>query len=340
MRLIKTGVKRFVKNMDLKSNKAELKTPEEIIKQVLNKRRKNKYKFLLFLIAIIFMIIFISTFEKDRTTNQKVTDCNELNITNEGYILENDVTSTGTCFNITKNNVTIDCKGHKITYNSDSGDYEYAVYSKFDSTTIKNCIIEEGHIGGNPNPAIRYNSNINGIIDNNNITTIGHVSYGIVLENSENNKVSNNVLNISGVQSMGVVVISKSNNNYIFNNVIKGSGEKYFFGIDVSINSNYNKVTDNSIVATGGYGIGIDTWTNSNYNIISNNIIKTSGKDYSYGLYSYGSSNNTFSDNIIVASGNNSYGIFIDSSSGLNTISGNKITASRVRGHKIYFESD
>ena len=50
---------------------------------------------------------------------QYIDDCGTLNTTNGVYALTNNVNSTGTCFNISANNVTLDCQGYTINYSSD-----------------------------------------------------------------------------------------------------------------------------------------------------------------------------------------------------------------------------
>ncbi len=70
------------------------------------------------------------------TVQELVSDCRELNQTNEVYILQNDVSSTGTCFNITAENITLDCNGYEINY-SYAGTLGYGIYSEENFTNLK-----------------------------------------------------------------------------------------------------------------------------------------------------------------------------------------------------------
>ena len=55
------------------------------------------------------------------------------------------VTSTGTCFNVTAANVTINCNGFTITGNNASS--YYGITTNAFNTTIKNCNIQNFSTG-------------------------------------------------------------------------------------------------------------------------------------------------------------------------------------------------
>ena len=47
-----------------------------------------------------------------------VTSCGSLSAANTSYVLQNDISSAGTCITISNNNITFDLNGHKITYDT------------------------------------------------------------------------------------------------------------------------------------------------------------------------------------------------------------------------------
>ena len=56
-----------------------------------------------------------------------LTACGELSEADSVYTLQNDITGiSGTCFNITANNVTLDFNGYNIT--GDDSEVDYGVY--------------------------------------------------------------------------------------------------------------------------------------------------------------------------------------------------------------------
>ena len=81
--------------------------------------------------------------------------CGETLQANGRYILTTDISSTGTCFTIPGNNITIDCYNYRIT-GPDTTALTYAVYSSAvrDGFTLKNCWIQDFRHG-----VYRYFSN-------------------------------------------------------------------------------------------------------------------------------------------------------------------------------------
>ena len=63
--------------------------------------------------------------------------CANLSIANEAYSLSGPVSiNSATCFNITAQNITLDCAGFTITGNKTAN--TYGVYSNMFNTTLKN----------------------------------------------------------------------------------------------------------------------------------------------------------------------------------------------------------
>jgi hypothetical protein len=66
--------------------------------------------------------------------------CQNLTIPNNVYTLTGNIASSpNTCFNVTDQNITLNCAGFSITGNNVSS--TYAVYSKQVNTSLKNCVI-------------------------------------------------------------------------------------------------------------------------------------------------------------------------------------------------------
>ena len=63
-----------------------------------------------------------------------ISACGTLETENSVYSLTQNIESAGTCFTVTASNVTIDCNGHSIRYNSVGG-VAYGVHSTASATT-------------------------------------------------------------------------------------------------------------------------------------------------------------------------------------------------------------
>ncbi len=146
----------------------------------------------------------------------QLTQCQ--NISSPGtYVLVNDVSAVGTCFNITAHNVVLDCQGKRINYAVSASGYGVFVDKK-NNSTIKNCRI----FGGNYNNAFGiylYLSNYSRV-EVNNVSTSGSSAYGVFLGSSSNyNTISGNNVSTSGSSAYGVFLGSSSNNTISGNNV-------------------------------------------------------------------------------------------------------------------------
>jgi hypothetical protein len=60
-------------------------------------------------------------------TGVSLTDCGALSNTDTVYVLQNDVSSAGTCFSIQSDDITLNLNGHTVTYNT--ADQNYARYA-------------------------------------------------------------------------------------------------------------------------------------------------------------------------------------------------------------------
>ncbi len=236
-------------------------------------------------------------------TGPSVSFCRNLTTADTIYTLIQNVSSEGTCFNVTAENVTIDCNGFTINYSSSS--VGYGVYTNQFNTTVKNCIIlQTASIASSPGIYL-YGSN-NGTISGNNITTLASMSSGINVSSSYNNFYNNK---ISAIITNGVQFNLGSDYNLFLNNIVTT-----FLGNDViDVYSKYNNISNNLFNAQFG-GVYIITGHNNSF---SNN--NHSG-GLGVGVIS-GSSNNTFSNINVVTSTSNTWGVRLYSGANNNNFS-------------------
>jgi len=216
--------------------------------------------------------------------------CSVLSAAGTTYNLSSNATSSGTCFNVTAANITIDCKGYTITGNNATG--TFGVYSNSYNTTVKNCIIRNFSTG------IYYIGVINGTIFNNSISTehveSGDNGKGIYIYASSNyNKIidtnanatpygagvyisyssNNTIINTTGVSNStwGIYLIYSPNNT-----ISNSRGISNETGIYVCVGSDYNIIKYSNGTSTGGYmGIRIDSSYASLISVIGTSVSGT-----------------------------------------------------------------
>lgn len=243
--------------------------------------------------------------------------------------LMNNVTSTGTCFNVIANNVTIDCNGSTINYNSDGSDNANGVVAtSLNNVTVKNCLIRDINESGAHGYAINFTAVNNSLIQNNTIYTNGtNNNYGISIQiNSVNNTISNNVIRTMGSSTFneGIYLYNNVLGTNVTNNDIttNGSNRNYGIFLDPGVN---NSIINGNIIRAGGSGnrnrgIGM---SGAYWNNFTNNSIITSGTDLNHGVWISGSAgNNLFRNGQIYTSGDASYGIYLESGASSNIFNG------------------
>jgi len=166
-----------------------------------------------------------------------ITGCGTLSSPNTEYLLQNNVASTTSCFDINADNITLDCQGY--TVGGSRGNYYYGIdVTSFNNITIKNCKItnfSEGiHLDNTVNTTVMNNTGYDNVWEgfyayctNESLIINNNFSYnsqdtGIWLDESFNNNVSGNILqeNLYDIWVGGYDEIYCS--NYIENNT--GSG--------------------------------------------------------------------------------------------------------------------
>lgn len=269
--------------------------------------------------GIVYMEIFYPYYEAPAggSGNSSVTNC--MNISSSGtYVLINNVTSPGTCFNITTSDVILDCNGYWINYSQTVTGFAVNI-SSVNNITLKNCNIVEGQGSTNARGIRLYDAD-NCTIFNNNVKTYKSSSYALdVWHYSNNNNFSYNTANAS--VALAVHLYDESINNTFSNNVlISGTSD------GISVDSTYNNTISNNTISAGDRGIAIITGSN-NQTISGNNITSID-----YAIAVFGTINGiTIRNNRLVSS--STYGLSLIAGAGgtpYNVIYNNLINGSSV----------
>lgn len=304
-----------------------------------------------------------------QSSSTSFSECGDLIAPNTVYTLINNVTSTGTCFNVYANNITLDCNGYMINYSS-SAAVGYAFNSTgYNGTTIKNCIIKEGVAAGNYRYPIYLTNLVNASVLNSNITTFSAYA-GIYFLSANASTIVNNRIITSGAYPLAVWLDSSSNSNISYN-IINTSGSYDSWGIRMDRcmnntlkNNSVNTTKDNAYQVWGGslqnYNHSIDggnlaegkpvnytfnadnlVWNNTDFTVYGEVIVAYSrnmtiiNSNFSWdSLNLYWTNTSTIAGNRINTT--TGMGIYALQNSILNTISNNTIITSASDGYGIY----
>lgn len=211
-----------------------------------------------------------------------VFDCGTLDQKNKIYILFQDVSTTGTCFTIAANNITLNLNSHSATGDADSANDFGVSINGFNDTLVKNgSIVDFGR-------GIRSNIANNGTFTDLDITASGDfglasIVYGMSIALGADNNVSlNNISRLENTNSIsdfyGVRILASTGRTYIDSNeLINISAGTEYGGIRLR-QSNDTVIRDNTILESL---YGIITVVSSNNTLIEDNIIETHGR---YGI--------------------------------------------------------
>ncbi len=192
---------------------------------------------------------------------------------------------------------------------------------------ISNVVVSNNNISGGSQYGLYLQYSTNNNITNNTIITNGTSGYGVYLFLSSNSILLNNIINTTGSSSHGILLNTSSKSNTLSNNIISTNGSNGN-GIYLFSNSDNNTIQNNTITTTISSGNGIYLDTKLNSNIIQYNTITTAG----IGIYLYAGVSNVISNNTITTSGNYAPGIYLQPFSGAPisnlTVSANTITTS------------
>lgn len=229
--------------------------------------------------------------EVNDTSPFNLTACGTLS--NQGtYLLNNNISSAGTCLTISNSSVILDCQGHTINF-SQSTINTYGIYtSGYDNITIQGCNFEQANISANPKAAIFLGSSKNSTIYNNtaHLTNVSAstVGYGFYLDNSSGANVSFNVLNITDgpVLVYGIMLISGTNDSVVHANNVTTNSSNLSAGIlpglsSVATYSYRINVTNNRVYAYSGSSSGaIAISAGGSGHLIYNNYFSSPSYDY------------------------------------------------------------
>ncbi len=272
--------------------------------------------------------------------------CGNLSTPNSVETLVSDVNSSGTCFTIQANNITLDCAGFEINYSRSSVGIG-VTNTGFNDIQVRNCVITQGSTIPNSR-GIEFSNSLGANISNNVVTTSGNASYAINMFFASNNTVlENNTVTVSTTfDSQGLRFVGAGRDIRVEDNIVIDARDTGITGSfsDVIISNNVVSsrngiiifdspnnytITDNNITTVGTtsnqQGIEFQGVTNS---LISNNTISTTGTIFNDGISLVSSSDNNIvtSNNITTSgSGDGNRGVDIASSSN-NTFIGNIIS--------------
>lgn len=190
-------------------------------------------------------------------------------------MLTENITTSGNCFSIGADNVTLNCNGHSITYGT-AGSGGYGVYNNgYDNVIVKYCDIKEGTAGSSQTGIYFTGGADDGTIFENKITTIGGGSYGIrASSGSDRTLIDSNTISTSGSTSYGLAVTSSDNSTIIRNDI--GTSGTSSHGLSFHAGSTGNRAEGNTIQTQGSSARGVSLYSGSE-NLIVYNEITTEG---------------------------------------------------------------
>src|SRR3989344_4799369 len=247
-------------------------------------------------------------------SSSAITFCKNLNAANKVYYLTNNISSNGTCINITANNVTVDGQGYAINYSQVNNGYGIYV-SGYNQTTIKNLslVLNRGGLSG------ATNSHGINLIDGeeHNITNIdaliqGRTSgtgsdHGINLANIKSSIISEVFINTSSSYLSHPIQITTLSNKDSQDNIITGcklySYQLNSRGLSLDgLNGDVSNITiENCVIySQKSHGAYVDKGLGGNGRIQINNVTITSeGASGQYGLYLSNSDDSSIVDSVI-----------------------------------------
>ncbi|MEM4133941.1 MAG: hypothetical protein QXV73_01895 [Candidatus Micrarchaeia archaeon] len=200
--------------------------------------------------------------------------CQTLDISNLYYVINENISSNETCFTITASNVTLDCQGHSIFFNSGS-----AIVVQGQNATVKNCVLLQNNTLSASAIHVDTTGMNSNIIDNI-ISITGNGARGLLLLAGNINLI-NNVVVISGDDSIALYLHNSSGDTIQNNSLTLTSAKSKFIYADV--NSVQNSISENIYVPSSELeGFSIQFYVNeSELNI----TIPSAGRTPSLGLY-------------------------------------------------------
>jgi len=203
--------------------------------------------------TVVFNVTGWSTYTiGEGSQSGEVISCENMTTRNSRYFLSQDISAgSKTCMIVGEENVTLDCRGHSISYATTGIGYGVDNQYGYRNLTVENCIIKQ--------------------VDSSFTSSYGIYLKGVV----EGGNVYNNTIITNGSSSMGIYAQNVNYTNITDNHMnTTGGAEGVFLSPAIG-----NIVHGNVISVIGGPNDAIYVYGDSDYNVISNNIITGSGGD-------------------------------------------------------------
>ena len=231
-----------------------------------------------------------------------LTACGTLNQANTVYHLTKNVSSTGTCFTIAADNITLDGRGYSVKYSTSNVAGFGFNNSGYNDVVVKNANFNNIRGSSLLSSDVYFYKSISGSIFNNTfILNMTQVNPNIVLENSNLTSLFDNTIIKSNSLNPGVRVYYSNEINFSHNLIIVGNSASCGLAVSV-LKSTAVYIFNNSILNncsnTDAYVIQL---TGVNMSTIYKNVLIGGSMGSSGGVLSLAqdSNSNNISDNYI-----------------------------------------
>lgn len=233
------------------------------------------------------------------TLDPTVSACGVLDTIGSIYTLNQSVTADGSCFNITADDITLDCAGFNINFGLLGGTGNvYGVYTNAARTTIKNCNLYQR--ATNPSVFGIYEAGGTGTITNNTFKMKGDfgddTTIAIYLGSNSNN-LRNNTINGTSDGYLRYPISFPYGSSY--NNVTNSTFylyKSYDVPFYLSYATQYNNINISNIYLLGGYNsMGVATILGANNNLTNIYVLDNVGSN-TYFYFAWGAGNNIIKD--------------------------------------------
>ncbi len=233
-----------------------------------------------------------------------ISTCGSLDVPNCVYNLVQNVSSPGTCFTVTANNITFNGNGYNVTYGTSGTVGSGVEILGANTTTIKNISVLEGNSAGPSKPAFYFAFSFNSSLRDVLIETTGAGSFGVQIDASSGLLVTSTFVNTSGYGSKGIYLYPLSTGATITNTSIFTIGGEAN-GIEIWYGSSLTQIINTTIITTGFASRGILIDYSFDVNLTYNHIFTSGG--LASGIEARAAANNIFiAHNNITALNSNS----------------------------------
>ena len=286
---------------------------------------------------------------------QPITECGSIDQPGY-YMLQNNLSTSQTCIQITASDVLVDGANHLIEYGSDSSGFGIRAQNQ-ENVVIRNVQVQELSTSGSFKHAIYFQNTPNSYAFNNVATTISSNSAAIIFfGGSHNGVVSGN--EAYGLGSNGHALHAVNSNNMLFEDnfaqvdgdwatgIYPGSNSRSIIrGNTVHTNSmtyaiylwdhTQSLVEDNEVITNEYFGMGIGV--DSNEHIVRNNRVYTQD-DLGYGIQlDLNAANNIIENNYVETHGDSwGLGILLQGDANNNVIRRNIVNITGSGSAALY----